>query len=964
MRTAWDDEKKAYAALKSGAFESAAELFEELLEKYPDLTDNKKLEFIRQAGSCYEHLFNISRILSLLDRYKDSFPPNSVYGLYLKSVSSYYLILLGDYKKAIKEVKGIYEKLRPTSEMRIYALAQRVMGMAYTYLGETEKAKEHLESSFYIFRRIKDTDKSLASLTMLAYLYDIYSMWDVALKHRKTVLRTAKKEKSEKWEIPALINLSISYINLGKWSWAEMVLKKVMALLEEIENPESLLLADAKINLAHIHIKQRRYKSAQQLLFAAFDYVSSVNAKRQLYLINKHLGQIEYEKGNYQSALESYFRAYNIVKEIAPKGNWSAEIQRLIAECYIMTNRLKEVLPFLRNALKLSRSVKNKFFEALTYRVFAKVYDIQNNVDSAIYYYEKSIELLEEIAELYERGRTLLEYGKFLSRQGNYFRALRLLYKAEDLFKKLPSEYWIAATYLAIAENYYRTNNHDLALKYLDMSWNIFYNLHEKESLIEAQKLRKKIEEGMLEYALLRANEFTVPDESLEKMLSFLHRKLSLRSLLLLAERNGSFEILKEIGAHPALREYVTLSLNRRNLRKPLLSSRADKQKRIAFLKKEGISSFLFLPLSHLGNKTILYLDKKDQLKQEELLFIVRFSGALSVKLSELEQKELKRQNLQLIRELRKREFPNIITKNEKMLRIFDLIEKIKDDNIPVLIEGESGTGKELIAKAIHHRGKRGSKPFVPQDCGALPEGLAESILFGHRKGAFTGAINDCPGLFEEANNGTLFLDEISNLSPSIQAKLLRVLQDGMIRRLGERRLRKVNVRVIAASNVDLDEAVKKGKFRKDLLYRLKGIRIKLPPLRERKEDIPLLVHYFVSKYSREKGKKVKKITKEAMDALMAYDWENNNIRELEFEIESAIIRMENGVITPDLFSFQKKPKKMKPSPTIDEILEALKENNWIIRRTAKFLKMPESTLRKRLKTHGIRPAAVARRNM
>jgi len=385
-------------------------------------------------------------------------------------------------------------------------------------------------------------------------------------------------------------------------------------------------------------------------------------------------------------------------------------------------------------------------------------------------------------------------------------------------------------------------------------------------------------------------------------------------------------------------------------------------QKKFALLKKHRTGSFLFLPFSQSDDSMVLYLDKKEPFKQDDMIFTVRFSRALAAKLSELKQKELKEQNLQLIRELRKREFPNIITKNSRMLDILDLVDKIKDYTTPVLIEGETGTGKELIARAIHYRSKRSSKPFVPVDCGALPEGLAESLLFGHRKGAFTGALQDSPGFFEEAHRGTLFLDEISNLSPKVQAKLLRVLQDGTIRRLGEHKSRKVDVRIIAASNVDLEEAVRKGDFRKDLFYRLKGIRIKLPPLRERKEDIPLLVQYFVSKYSREKGKKVRKITQEAINALMAHDW-GGNVRELEREIERAIVLMEDGNITPDLFSFVN-IKNRKAQYTIEEVLEALKKNNWVIRKTARYLGISESTLRKRLKSNGIHLTAGAQGNV
>jgi DNA-binding NtrC family response regulator len=263
-------------------------------------------------------------------------------------------------------------------------------------------------------------------------------------------------------------------------------------------------------------------------------------------------------------------------------------------------------------------------------------------------------------------------------------------------------------------------------------------------------------------------------------------------------------------------------------------------------------------------------------------------------------QKEslLMRENRLLRMEVRKKfEFDNIIGKSKKMQEVFSLIEKVAPSSSTVIIYGGSGTGKELVAKAIHYHSPRGDKPFIPFNCGAIPETLIESELFGHTKGAFTGAIQAKRGLFEEANGGTIFLDEISTLLPSVQVKLLRVLQERELMRVGSPERIKIDVRVIAATNENLEVNMKNGKFREDLFYRLHVFPIFLPDLKDRKEDIPLLAYHFLDHYNKETRKQIKGISKEAMALLLEYPWPGN-VRELENSIERAVIMADQEYLT------------------------------------------------------------------
>ena len=271
------------------------------------------------------------------------------------------------------------------------------------------------------------------------------------------------------------------------------------------------------------------------------------------------------------------------------------------------------------------------------------------------------------------------------------------------------------------------------------------------------------------------------------------------------------------------------------------------------------------------------------------------------------ERERLKSENLRFKQALQAEyNFKNIIAKSHQMIEIFQLIKKVADYNTTVLLTGGSGTGKELVARALHYNGNRRDKSFIAVNCGAIPENLLESELFGHVKGAFTDAVRNKNGLFEEADGGTIFLDEIGELPKDLQVKLLRVIQEGELRRVGDSKSRKIDVRIIAATAKDLMEEIKKGNFREDLFYRLNVVPIKIPPLRERQGDIPLLVNHFIERYAKKFGKAVKGISDMAMNLLISYAWPGN-VRELENIIERAVILEDTEVIREENLPFTKK---------------------------------------------------------
>jgi DNA-binding NtrC family response regulator len=321
---------------------------------------------------------------------------------------------------------------------------------------------------------------------------------------------------------------------------------------------------------------------------------------------------------------------------------------------------------------------------------------------------------------------------------------------------------------------------------------------------------------------------------------------------------------------------------------------------------------------------------------------------------------------VQLKRTLKQRyNFENIVGKSEPMLRLFDLIAQVAPSRSTVLVQGESGTGKELIAKAIHANSPRKDRPFVPVNTGAVPSELLESTLFGHVKGAFTSAVTAKKGLFEVANGGTLFLDEIGTMGMDMQAKILRVLQDRRFMHLGGVQEIQVDVRIIAATNVNLQEAVREGRFREDLFYRLNVICLELPPLRSRREDIPLLAAHFLKFYAQENSTEDRSLSPEAMRIIMDYEWPGN-VRELENAMERGVVLSTSRTITPDLLPTQLTGSTYsaslldhQPNASLFDLMEEIERRiisdrlercHWNQTDAAEYFKIPLSTLNQKIK--------------
>ncbi len=376
----------------------------------------------------------------------------------------------------------------------------------------------------------------------------------------------------------------------------------------------------------------------------------------------------------------------------------------------------------------------------------------------------------------------------------------------------------------------------------------------------------------------------------------------------------------------------------------------------------QEIKSIACVPLSIKDRRIgVIYLDsqkKRGHFTEESLPFLTAFAHQAAIALENARMyRTLRDDNRRLHSEIQRiHGFDEIIGQSERMKDVFDTMARVCDSDATVLIEGESGTGKELVARAIHYNGMRNTKPFIAIFCGSLPDELLESELFGHTKGAFTGASSDKKGLFEEANLGTVFLDEVGDLSPTLQRSLLRVLQEGEIKRVGENRIRNVDVRVISATNRSLETLIEEGEFRDDLYYRLNTISVALPPLRYRRGDVPLLAHHFLNIFAVKGKSHIKGFEPAAMKALESFRW-RGNVRELENTIERAVVLSEGDLLTEENLRLPENDAQepFQPGLTLKEIereavqrtLEDLEGN---ISETARVLDVSRRWIHYRLK--------------
>ncbi len=847
---------------------------------------------------------------------------------------------LGRYDTETAEVA--YEVLKLTDRRREVGTIEWILGKMQLGLGKTKTALRYLRNSLAEFDRLEDERRKAQVLNTLGQGYFLNGRTKQAIEHLTEALDLCHQNKGDKGQ-EAMVKGNLGTVHRRAaidWPLASKMLRSSLKLYEKLGN--DLEISRRATALCRLYILQRKWDKASEiteLLDRAQKLADEGGYQRERATVWESRGWWEIalaqrEGGTHLEAAEqALLQALQIGQRIAPEGDIVMEASERLGWVCLMRGSLDGALSYGERSLRLAQHLGSVYDKGLAHRLLGAVYqargeeretkgergETKEERRKAREHFVKSVSLLEKAEARYDLALSLFYSGRFLIEDGeSRTEGERQLLEAVRAFKGLKVSHWLARSIAERARGLILDHHLDEAREALVRARVLLEEAGEREALKEVDQVRAEWErasdratvEAREEQGLLERLE-QVSAEELGKLLWEVAQRASAQRGLI--GYKGSEEMIlrrhwgmEEEEARRLLKGLNSLDGEVLKPRQPVFSTLASEDKRFPFLRDKEVSSLMFVPLG-LNSQVegIVYMDRVsgEPFRQRELNFFVRSAGILQVKVVEFQRDELLKENLSLRERLEEKHgFGNIVTLNPKMEEALRTAQSFRDSRLPILIQGETGTGKELMAEAIHYSSQRRDKRFLPVNCAAFTDTLLESELFGHKKGSFTNAIQDEKGLFEEAQGGTLFLDEVANASGELQAKLLRVLEEMEIRKVGETKSQKVEVSIISATNKNLEREVKAGRFRKDLYYRLAGVEIKLPPLRERKEDIQPLIYHFLELFTEKKGGKIKGITKEALGFLTAYDWPGN-VRELKNEVERVAILAEGGWITPAVLS-------------------------------------------------------------
>ncbi len=817
----------------------------------------------------------------------------------------------------------------------------------------------------------------------LGYLFDDRSDYKKALHYLNEALKIQKLLNDRNSMTFIYINIGVTYMDNGKYKKADEAFKESLKIAIEFNLYKNVIAVYN--NLGALHFRSGDFSQAIEYYEQAIKRSQEYNFSEGMCQSYNNLGELFEKRGEFKLAFDFYSKAKELLPMISDEFI-KAELYGNLGSVLAKLHKFKEAYAYLVESFDYFKGIdhKDKILEGA--QNHAMYFILTRNLESANYYLEQALKIAEDMQNDFQIGKCY--YLKALIDKENIDLALEHLKKATEKFLKANTDFELALANYEYASLLLEKEDWEQALQILTDNRKLIQRfeaikfLEKNDILIQKIKTKyeKELRESKHQESLL--NKFYEITQQLNSITNFdVLLETALDKLVDFAEADGGIFALYNNKLVKDSWEYLIMNnFSNQDSDFSVIMDIAQ-----STFKEAASQNFKQPHFAPKFNNIISYpLSVRNEQKGVICLFTKRSSHYFTEKMYNLISalcnqivvivENISYENLQKTHDGIREElaasstFTNIIGKSEKIQEIFRMIEKIKNAPTTILLEGPSGTGKELIARAIHYNSNRRNKQFVAQYCGALPETLLESELFGHAKGSFTGASHDKKGLFEIADGGTFFLDEIADISLSTQAKLLRFLQEGEIKRVGSTVTQKVDVRVICATNVSLREKVEKGDFRLDLFYRLNVIRIEVPSLAERKSDIPLLAVHFLDKYCRKLNKEVNGITEEAMRYLMKYYWPGN-IRQLENEIERAVTLAEpnssirSSDLSEEIFRYQEnqetvqilEKKSLKDAVEDLEkqmIINVLNETDWNQTQAAKKLGLSRQGLIKKLQRY------------
>lgn len=906
------------------------------------------------------------------------------------------LLQMARYDRAQRYCELAYKLLRGTGENATLGELELSLGTILFRLGFGDRAREFFTGALSTFRRIENEGGVASALNCLGLLHKNSCEWREAIRCLNGALELSEKNALAKYSASIRLNLGIVHYKLGDWVLAEEFLNRSRQLAQEIGFTPCLVRN--LVALGNLQRRRRRWAESRELFERAAALAEEHEYSRESVLALEFSGELLNDQGHHDEAAELYLRALARAEEIAPLGDLVNEICRRLAETRLEQGHYEEALVLGQRALSSSSRIDDQYERAITCRVVGLAYSRLGRANEAEQFIGESLDSLTRIGESFELGQTLLRVGQH--RKDAPDQAIEDLKKAFGIFLSLGTRGYAALAACEVAEVQFRSDRLDEAILHLDRALDLTSEAEEPALRSRITRLRLDVENA---YALrwTRAGGTIDAFKEVARLLQggndvgtalneLVHlgvtRSQSDRGFAALADATGTQRLMALHGLERSVAERILSRLSRGfketlQENRPVIVSQVASDDRFAGDAAQAllnVRTFALLPLAlPSGRPGVLYIDRLESnpagtFNQAELNLLTLVCNLAALSVLEHQRQELLQENRTLKTQLLKQPYPEIVTGNARMIEMLRMAEKVGECAASILVEGETGTGKGLIAQAIHDHSPRRGKPFIQVNCAALPEQLLESELFGHTQGAFTGATREKSGLFKEADGGTLFLDEVDKTSEILQGKLLHVLDQKEIRPVGSTRWHKVDTRVIVATNVDLRERIRGGRFLEDLYYRLNDFIIKVPALRDRRDDIPLLLDHFLARFGAQYGKGVVEMRPEVRRALVAAEW-RGNVRELEKTVRRMVILAEeNEPIGMDLF-----PGDHPTAPPVpadaggslrDEVArterrvigDALGRNHWNKLRVARELKISYPCLLKKIRDLGLeRPAAL-----
>lgn len=920
------------------------------------------------------------------------------------------LVEMGRYRASRRYGLYAYATLRDSDDHRTVGQIGVTLGLCCARLGRPHEAIEWLQNAAATFRRIDDSDGLVTALNNLGLVHKNLREWREATRFLEQALRLDERAGLYARMRAHNQNLGLIRYRLGQWDLAEENFRQSLKIAKETGHLQGEALTLLALGL--LSRRRRQFDRAAEHYQRALDLALQVGAVREQVLAREYLGELALDRGDVAGSIASLEKALIEAKQIAPQGDLVSEIETRLGLALLADGRHEDARAHLMLGATLAERMKDRIELAIAERALARLEAVRGNAQASEAHLAAALQCFEELGEVYELATTLAARAEHLLLLPSGVRmrlpldqAVDAVRRAAALFRQLDVAPLAADGYLTLARLEAERESYDSALALLETAEGWLAEARDPETEDRAENQRREIERQYVAVSLSTCNEFRALEEAnrlfrgTSDMDGLLSQTVKLavehaggdRGFVAYSAGGGRLDVVAQHGlgrdrARRILRVIESVAGSRLPENGPLFSSRvaADPRFSAALVDAlEGVGSLVCVPLNFPSQAVgLVFVDRlNDNLlgafKQRELNLLAVLANSAAVAIVEAQRSLLLEENRHLRDQLKPSPgIGRVIADSREMASILRLIAKVGDSSATVLFMGETGTGKGLLAQVVHEVSKRRDRPFVQVNCAAIPEQLLESELFGYVRGAFTGAQRDKVGLFEEAEGGTIFLDEIEKVPESVQAKLLHVLDRGEIRPVGATRGKQVDARVICATGCDLRERIQQGRFLEDLYYRLNDITVRVPALRERREDIPVLSQHFLAHYARQMEKRVAGFAPELVKAFLDYEW-RGNVRELEKAVKRMVVLADEG----DVLGLSLLPAEMREAMGMTSekitgvslksnvsqlerrmIAQSLERHRWNKARAARELGLSYPTLLTKIRTLKILAPAKATR--